>query len=246
MRYRIFFNAVIVYAFLIVVAYTLVYAWLQFFSYTNITITMITALSQLLILRYALNKSHSQEQNFKDFGLANWLTLIRGVLLSITIGFAFFSESHYLNLTIAIVYTVSICLDGLDGYIARKIGRVTQMGIILDEEFDAQAVFIGVLLGIFLGNLPIWFLIIGLLRYLRILDIAIRAKLQQDMSSAPSSMYRKRLAGVMMAFISISVYPFVLGTYLQIIAYVFMTPFLSDVFPRLVSPKLLARKLKIL
>jgi phosphatidylglycerophosphate synthase len=104
--------------------------------------------------------------NWEDFtiikkwgGIPNLVTISRLVLL-------FTIPLINTNTSLAILSFVVICLDGLDGLLARKLNQVTDFGGRLDMEVDAFFCLIfSLLISIKHPELS-WILLGGLLRYL--------------------------------------------------------------------------------
>ena len=59
---------------------------------------------------------------------------------------------------------MAIITDYLDGYIARKRGEVTELGKILDPLADKIAIALGTIALYYAFNLPLWILLVILLR----------------------------------------------------------------------------------
>lgn len=92
-------------------------------------------------------------------GFPNLVTVSRLILLFIIP----FLES---NKNIALLSFAIICLDGIDGFLARKLNQITAFGGILDMEVDAYfCLLLSLLISIKHPELS-WILIGGLLRYL--------------------------------------------------------------------------------
>jgi phosphatidylglycerophosphate synthase len=99
------------------------------------------------------------------FGPANWVTSLRAFAL---FGLARGFDGH--SPLMAAGWSVAIfACDGVDGYLARRTGRVSDFGAHFDMEVDACYVLV-LSRGLFeLGLAGFWVLIPGLLRYLFVL-----------------------------------------------------------------------------
>ncbi len=99
---------------------------------------------------------------YKPFaGYANRVTLFRLILVM-------FSGIFYKNLPDFILFTIGIgffCLDGLDGFIARKLNQISEFGIYFDIETDAFYVCVFSVILFEKGFVGYWILIPGFMRY---------------------------------------------------------------------------------
>ena len=91
---------------------------------------------------------------------ASWVTLVRAALAAAVAVLAVFSNDTALLVTLA---TVALVLDAVDGWVARRTGKITAFGARFDGEVDA---FLILALSVYVA--PIygwWVLAIGLARY---------------------------------------------------------------------------------
>jgi phosphatidylglycerophosphate synthase len=95
---------------------------------------------------------------------ADWVTLIRAVLIAGVAGLVADSFSRPVSLTALVTLsTVALVLDAVDGQVARRTGTATPLGGRLDGEVDA---FLVLLLSIAVSqDYGSWVLIIGAARY---------------------------------------------------------------------------------
>ena len=92
--------------------------------------------------------------------------------LGLLAGFVFLPQpSGGLAWLPALLYTLAIMADYLDGYFARLTHHATVLGEILDIEFDALGILMATSLAVHYGQLPWWYLPIGLSRYLFLFGI---------------------------------------------------------------------------
>jgi CDP-diacylglycerol--glycerol-3-phosphate 3-phosphatidyltransferase len=98
-------------------------------------------------------------------GLATRITLLRGLLVSLTAGFAFVPASSVLRLVPAVLYATAALADRLDGAVARRRGEVTAMGAHLDGAMDALGLLAAPLVAVMWGRLPPWYLALGAAYY---------------------------------------------------------------------------------
>ena len=102
------------------------------------------------------------------FGLANWITLARltGILVMLSLP-GLNPES-----VIAVSITVFM-LDGLDGYVARKMDLQSEFGEYFDKEADAFFMLALTILLYSSERFGVWIVVPGLLRYLFVLFMKI-------------------------------------------------------------------------
>jgi phosphatidylglycerophosphate synthase len=106
------------------------------------------------------------------FGAANWVTLLRATIavallvaalgkkwLGIPIG----TELRWLAVVGA---TLMLCLDGLDGFLARRLGQTSAFGARFDMETDAFSMLALALLVWTFDQVGGWVLLSGLMRYM--------------------------------------------------------------------------------
>ncbi len=143
-------------------------------------------------------------------GLGNRLTLLRGLGIGLLAGFLFspWPQGRF-AWVIALTYTAVSIADYFDGYVARKTNHATVLGSRLDMEFDGLGVLVVSLLAIGYGQLPWWFLSIGLARYLFIWGLWWRARRGLPIFDLPPSTQRRILAGVQMGLLTVVLWPIV-------------------------------------
>lgn len=70
--------------------------------------------------------------------------------------------------------------DLLDGYLARKLGQVSELGKIIDPLADKISVIVISIILLYLGKIPLWFVLIVVLRDLLILGFGIYLNKKKD------------------------------------------------------------------
>lgn len=151
-------------------------------------------------------------------GLPILLTLARGLLLAMAAGFVLWRGPVEIA---ALAYSVAVVLDGLDGTLARKLKQTTLIGAKLDMELDAAGVLIATSLGILYGKLPVWYVAIGLARYLFVLGQAVSKRWGGRSRELDSCRLRRVLAGASMGFLAVSLWPLVPAPVTMRAAFVF-------------------------
>jgi CDP-diacylglycerol--glycerol-3-phosphate 3-phosphatidyltransferase len=145
---------------------------------------------------------------FPDLGLANAVTLLRGGLIAMIAGFVCFGRpSGAILWAPAVLYTIAAAMDGLDGKIARATGRVSRLGISLDMEFDSIGVLVASAVAVRYGQLPVWYIFVGLARYLFLAGTWVLKVAGRTPAPLPPSRFRRFMAGTMMTFLALSLYP---------------------------------------
>jgi hypothetical protein len=94
-------------------------------------------------------------------GYANWLTGARLVLLLL----AAVSMDRVPREVLLGVFAANVVVDMADGYVARRTGQVTQLGVVLDRETDALFVLVAYLYFFLKEGVAPWILVPGLLPY---------------------------------------------------------------------------------
>ncbi len=186
-----------------------------------------TMLVQMVVLWWALQFNHRPEQAalFPTIGIANGMTLARGLLTCLLAGFLFGPQPlGSLAWVPAILYMAERFIDFFDGFVARYTRRETKLGGILDIEFDGLGILIAVGLGIQYGRLPIWYLLLGLGRQLFVLGMWIRARLGKPNHDMTVSDHRRVIAGIQTSFIAVVLWPIWTAQVALYAAWIFAVP----------------------
>lgn len=155
------------------------------------------------------NRRAGESRLLPTFGPGNTVTLARGLVMALLAGFLFLPRpiDGWLAWTPASLYTLLATLDYLDGYVARITNQATLLGARLDGAFDALGLLIAVSLAVWYGQLPAWYLLVGLSRYLLAWGLWWRQRQGQPVYELPPSQNRRVLAGFQMGFISVILWP---------------------------------------
>lgn len=181
------------------------------------------------------NHRHGEENAlFATLGAANWITLLRASLIVALAGFlplAFLPDHGLLNQdTLAwapgIIYLVISMLDLLDGYVARRQGRVTELGKQLDIVTDAAGLLVASLLAVALGRLPFIYLLVGLAYYPFVFGIWLRQRRALPVVALQSRPYARIIAGCQMGLVAMALLPIFKPAFTYLAAYIFMIPLL--------------------
>lgn len=193
------------------------------------------AVLMVRILTSNLSKNHRPDEPaivLPTLGAANWITMARAAgvvglatLLPLTIGdnpaLAFF-----LGWLGGVLYLVLCLADLLDGYAARKQQRVTELGKTLDMETDALGLLSASLLCIFLGRLPLIYILVGLAYYAFTAGLWWRHQHGKPTISLNYRPYGRIIAGCQMGLVALVFLPLFHAGPAHLAAIIFMTPFL--------------------
>ena len=186
----------------------------QFWSYATrwFVIASLVSLYGLHVLWRGLPKNHRAEETtlLSTLGWGNHMSLLRGLSISLVAGFLFspWPTGRYAWLPM-LLYTFADIADYLDGYLARVTNHATLLGVELDIEFDGLGMLVVSLLAVWYGQLPWWYLSLGLARYLFVLGLWCRQKWNLPIYEIPPSIHRRLFAGFQMGFMSAVLWPIV-------------------------------------
>ena len=133
-------------------------------------------------------------------GLANYITLCRGLLVCGLGGFASFSQLQgFLAWVPAIIYASASAADALDGLVARARKEASPIGEVLDREVDALGTFVAATLSYQYGRLPTFYLPVSAAYYIFNLAIWLRMKHGKPIHPLQPKRFRRGV-GVLQAF----------------------------------------------
>ncbi len=156
----------------------------------------------------AANHRPGESALLPSLGPGNALSLVRGLCIGLLAGFLFGPwPPGALAWVIVLLYTVTDVADFLDGYVARRADHVTELGGVLDMEFDGLGTLIVILLAVSFGQLPPWYLFLGLARYFFVIGLWLRRRLGRPIADLPPSAHRRVFAGFQMGFLSVVLWP---------------------------------------
>jgi CDP-diacylglycerol---glycerol-3-phosphate 3-phosphatidyltransferase len=184
---------------------------------------------QVFFLWRNLGRNHrvGESEILPSLGWANSVSFLRGVFIAALFGFLFSPWGvGWLAWLPFVFYLLAAISDFLDGYLARITNRVTELGSLLDMENDSWGVLIVTLLVFWYGQVPIWFLAVGLARYLFIFGLWLREKMGKQNHELPFSVRRRAFAGVQMGFIVAMLVPLYAPPATTFVSTLFALPFL--------------------
>lgn len=157
-------------------------------------------------------------------GVANTVTLFRGGLFGVVIGFVVVPPDTALIWIPALCYGIGVCLDYIDGALAQTIGRETRVGTRLDMAFDTFGFVAAPLVAVVWGRLPAWYLTLSILRYAYRAGLYYRRRRDRPVYDRPDSDLGKYLAGLQMAFLTVALAPVVPATLVRTVAPAVLAP----------------------
>lgn len=175
-----------------------------------------------------LNRRPGEMLLMPVLGPGNLLTLLRGLLTAALAGFLFSPlPPAWLAWLPGILYTGVGLADLFDGYLARRTNTVTRLGERLDMSLDGLGVLVGSALLVQYGQVPLWYLSVGLARYLFLAGCWLLRKRGRQVHDLPPSPARRPLAGAQMGFIGVLLFPFFAPPGTHFAAALFALPFLA-------------------
>jgi CDP-diacylglycerol--glycerol-3-phosphate 3-phosphatidyltransferase len=184
----------------------------------------------LWLLGRGLKDNHRQGEAFvlPTLGAGNAVSLLRGLLLGLLAGFLFAPRPPAgLAWAPALLYSLAIAADYLDGYLARVTHHATLLGATLDMEFDALGMLIATALAVGYRQMPVWYLLPGLARYLFVFGMAWRRWRGKPVYPLVHKPGRRMMAGFQMSFTSVLLWPLISPPATTLAGIVFTLPFMA-------------------
>ncbi len=171
------------------------------------------------------NRPAPAEKRFPTLGAANAMSITRGLFNALVAGFILAPLPHSYIWLPVILWTLSGFLDMFDGVVARMTKRQSQLGETLDLEFDAAAILIICVYTVAQDLMPVWYIGLGIARYLFIAGLNWREKRNLPIAEMTESNQRRLEAGIQMAFMAVMLWPIVGKPLTTVAAYGFGVPF---------------------
>jgi cardiolipin synthase (CMP-forming) len=95
--------------------------------------------------------------------ISNIISLSR-IILMIPAGYFLSLPGHFHREIAVLIILLAVSTDALDGYLARKLNQVSEMGKIIDPLADKIGVGIVVVMMTIFGDIPLWFTVAVLAR----------------------------------------------------------------------------------
>ncbi len=174
-----------------------------------------------------LNRAHEHAEPYPSLGPANFITAGRGLLIALLAGFLCTgtppSPLHWVP---GLLFTLNILADFSDGIVARVTRRPSLLGAHLDMHLDSLGVLTAALLVVRLGQMPGWYALVGLARYIFLAGEALLRALGHPTRPMPPSPTRRALAGIQMIFLALALYPFFTPPATELIGTLLFLPFI--------------------
>lgn len=173
------------------------------------------------------------DQPFPTLGAANWITLSRGAVIVALAGFLPLVAQRGPALPPPLLWTSGLTYLGvaladlLDGFLARKQHRKTDLGQRLDIETDAAGLLIALLVAVGSQRLPVFALLTGLAYYVFIFGIRWRQTRGLPLVALQSRPYARIIAGFQIGLVGLALLPLFNPTCTYAVALLVMTPLLG-------------------
>jgi CDP-diacylglycerol--glycerol-3-phosphate 3-phosphatidyltransferase len=209
--------------------------WRIPFDWTRFVLPLLPLIYVLAVLRSGLPLNHraGETRVLAHLGLANGITVVRGVLVSALACFwnwpatIPFSIHHSFAWLPGVIYIAAALLDLVDGIVARHTDHVTRLGERLDTLFDALGLLTAVLAGIALNQLPLSYLAVALAYYVFSAGIRVRRRVGRMVIPLESRPAARLIAGFNMGFVGAALLPIYRPPATTIGATVFMAPLIA-------------------
>jgi cardiolipin synthase len=132
------------------------------------------------------------------FTISNFLSASR-IFLVIPMGYCLVLDFPHHRLWTAGIIVIAVVTDLLDGFLARKLHQVTDIGQILDPLADKIGIGIYAVLLAWTGDVPVWFVIFVLLRDLLIFSGGVY--IQRKKNIVPQSNWPGKIAVSLVGFV---------------------------------------------
>ncbi|MFZ7128481.1 MAG: CDP-alcohol phosphatidyltransferase family protein [Desulfobacterales bacterium] len=165
-------------------------------------------------------------------GIANRLTLIRGLLIALLAGcLPAAVENHHFSASrwawiAGILYLTAAILDALDGYCARRTGSESRLGQMMDVRTDALGLLTASTLAVTAGRLPVYYLSVGLAYYVYRFGLWLRRKSGKPVLPQGPRAFARWIAGLQMGLAGVALLPVFDAEALQTAAPCFVLPLL--------------------
>ncbi len=182
---------------------------------------------ELRIFKQVLPLMHrSGHENFSaGIGVGVMLTLFSGLCYALLAGFLLVTfPEGMLGWLPALLATVAIIVDALNGPAARRLNQATAGGAHLAREFRALGTLILTALAIHYGRLDPWFLLIGVMNYLQLFTISWLGRKGKSLHRPPERL-QHFLNGLYLVAVSVALWPLSSGSFAVLLGLLFGLPY---------------------
>lgn len=174
------------------------------------------------------NHQEGEDKLLPSFGAGNYLTALRGALITALMGFLLSPRPEgWMAWIPGVSYTLAAIIDLFDGYVARRTRQTTHLGEILDLKLDGLGVLVAALLAARYGQVPTWYVLVGGARYLFVAGLWLRKRLGKPVHELPDSASRRPFAGAQMGFLAVALLPVFSPPTTYLAGTLFAIPFLT-------------------
>jgi CDP-diacylglycerol--glycerol-3-phosphate 3-phosphatidyltransferase len=158
--------------------------------------------------RRTLNRAAPEAALYPALGLANQLTILRGLLIAATGGLLLqLPDNALLIWAAALLYSIAAILDRVDGFVARRTRQTSLLGSELDTVFDALGLVVAPLLAVLLGKIHESYLLVSVAYYLFSFARTRRLRLGLPVHPLLPNTLRRTLAGFQMGYVAVVLWP---------------------------------------
>ncbi len=182
---------------------------------------------ELRIFKQVLPLMHrsGHENSSAGIGIGVMLTLFSGLCYALLAGFLLVTfPEGMLGWLPALLATVAIIVDALNGPVVRRRNQATVGGAHLAREFRALGTLILTALAIHYGRLDPWFLLIGVMNYLQLFTIGWLGR-KGKLLHRPPERLQHFLNGLYLIAVSVALWPLSSGSFAVLLGLLFGLPY---------------------
>jgi CDP-diacylglycerol--glycerol-3-phosphate 3-phosphatidyltransferase len=142
-------------------------------------------------------------------GLSDAVTIFRGFLFAIVLPSYFLYSGFLSSWVLAIIYGTGVGMDGLDGYIARKMGDSSARGENLDMWCDTLGFVVAPAAAVLIGKLPLYFLSLSMAKFVFEAIKQLESIRHEKLAELPDDDLTRYIAAAQMIFLTASLTPVV-------------------------------------
>ncbi len=176
--------------------------------------------------RLPLNRQSEDAPIYPTFGWANRLTLFRAWLIAAIAGFLFqpWPEGPLMAWLPGMLYFFAAVFDRVDGFVARRTGQSSLLGLELDTVADALGLAVASLLAFSYGQVHWSYLLFGVAYYLFHAGILWRNSRGLPVFPLPPALHRRTWAGFQMGYLVVALWPLFYPPLTSLAGFAFMLP----------------------